>query len=384
MSESIEIKRGLKGVYVDKSSICKVDPEKGEILYYGYSLDDLAIESSFEEVAYLLLHGELPKKTELERFIEGIKKAMVIEDWMVEMAKELPGDVDMMERLRTMVSMYGNMVDGGGFPSREDIVRYAQDLLGKMPIFISLLYRVPNKLEILKPKPELSIAGNLLYMIRGYEPMDWEERGLDMSLILYAEHGLNASTFASIVVASTGSDYYSSIVSGISALRGPLHGYANTAALDQFIEIGGPENVEKWFKENILSRRRRLMGYGHRLYRIEDPRSKHYRNWIIQHMDKFDEEPRRIVETALKLHEVASRSFLAEKGIYPNCDYWSAQMYYALRLPREVYTPIFALSRLVGWTAHIIEYTSDNVLIRPRALYVGPEKRRYIPIEERG
>ncbi len=236
---------------------------------------------------------------------------------------------------------------------------------------------------MLKPKEDLSLAGNLLYLVNGREYDERDVRGLDMSLILYAEHGMNASTFASVVVASTGSDYYSSIVAGLGALRGPLHGYANTAALEQFMEIGDPSNVEKWFKENIESRKRRLIGFGHRLYRIHDPRAKHYRRWLEENSHRFEQDVRKIYDIAMKLYEIAMSSFLADKKIYPNCDYWSALLYHALNLPKEVYTPIFAMSRISGWTAHIIEYRENNVLIRPKAYYIGEVDKKYIPIEKR-
>ncbi len=377
------INLGLKGVYVAETRICKIDSERGKIYYFGYDLDELAEKSSFEEVLYLLLYGDLPSKREFIEFNERIRDRMSLPPKLVDLITNIPHDVELMEGLRTVISYLGNL-NGDGLERGDDDIRdKAVDLIAKMPAIIAYLYRSRTDNEFLTPRENLSLAGNLLYLLTGREYDDRDVRGLDMSLILYAEHGVNASTFAATVVASTGSDYYSSIVAGIGALRGPLHGYANTAALEQFLEIGGPENVEKWFEENIASRKRRLMGFGHRLYRIHDPRAKHYKKWLEENMDRFDEDSRRVVETAFKLYEVAMNSFLAEKNIYPNCDYWSAQMYYALKLPKEVYTPIFAMSRISGWTAHIMEYIKENVLIRPRAYYVGEIGKKYIPIDMR-
>lgn len=382
--EEVKIFKGLKNIYVAESRICLIDHEKGKIYYYGYDLDELAVKSSFEEVLYLLLYGKLPNRNEYREFIDSIKDSMDLPLKLRSYISELPRDIEVMEAIRTVVSYLGNLRGDGLDLNRESIIDDAVDLIAKMPAIISYIYRARYGYSLLKPRDDLSLAGNLLYLITGNEYSDVDINGLDMSLILYAEHGMNASTFASIVIASTGSDYYSSIVGGIAALRGPLHGYANTAALEQFIEIGGPENVEEWFQKHIVSRRHRLMGFGHRLYRIHDPRAKHYERWLRENIDRFDEDAKRVVETAFKLYEVAMNSFLADKGIYPNCDYWSAQMYYALKLPKEVYTPIFAMSRISGWTAHIMEYIEDNVLIRPRAYYVGERDKKYISIDDRG
>lgn len=375
---------GLKGVYVAETRICKIDGEKGKIYYFGYDLDELAEKSSFEEVLYLLLHGDLPRKREFIEFKERIKDRMALPPKLLDLIKDIPSNIELMEGLRTVISYLGNLRGDGLKLTDDDIRDKAVDLIAKMPAIIAYLYRSRVDGEFLEPREDLSIAGNLLYLITGRDYDERDVRGLDMSLILYAEHGMNASTFAATVVASTGSDYYSAIVAGIGALRGPLHGYANTAALEQFLEIGGPENVERWFEENIASRKRRLMGFGHRLYKIHDPRAKHYKRWLEENFDRFDEESRRVVETAFKLYDVAMNSFLSEKRIYPNCDYWSAQMYYTLKLPKEVYTPIFAMSRISGWTAHIMEYIKENVLIRPMAYYVGDVGKKYVPIDERG
>ena len=381
--ERVSIYRGLKNVYVAESKICLIDHERGKIYYYGYDLDELAQKSSYEEVLYLLLHGRLPTRREFQEFLDRIRGSMRLDPEVLEVMKRVPKDIDMMEALRTVVSYMGNLRSRGPEYTREDVVDYTIDLVAKMPSIIGGLYRMWRGEEPLEPREDLSLAANLLYLITGREYDERDVRGLDMSLILYAEHGMNASTFAAVVVASTGSDYYSSIVAGIGALRGPLHGYANTGALEQFLEIGDPSNVERWFKENIESRKRRLIGFGHRLYRIHDPRAKHYRRWLEENRERFDEETRRVYETAMKLYEVAMNSFLTEKGIYPNCDYWSALLYYVLKLPKEVYTPIFAMSRIAGWSSHIAEYREDNVLIRPKAYYIGERDKKYVPLDER-
>ncbi len=382
-NENVEVFKGLKNVYVTESKICLIDHINGKIYYFGYDLDVLATRSSFEEVLYLLLYGRLPSKNEYREFVDKIKKNMLLPEKIRRFIIDMPKNIEIMEALRSIVSYLGNLRGDGLDRSDETIRENAVDLIAKMPSIISYLYKSRIKERLLKPRDDLSLAGNLLYLLTGSEYDGRDVRGMDMSLILYAEHGMNASTFTAVVVASTGSDYYSSIVAALGALRGPLHGYANIAALEQFIEIGSPDNVDKWFKENIESRRRRLIGFGHRLYRIHDPRAKHYERWLKENYDRFDEDARNIIDIAYRLYDRAMKSFLAEKGIYPNCDYWSAQMYYALKLPKDVYTPIFAMSRISGWTAHIMEYIKDNVLIRPRALYVGERDKEYVDLEKR-
>jgi len=379
----MKVVKGLRDVYVAESRICRIDPEEGKIYIYGYDMDELAVKSNFEEVSYLLLYGYLPTKREYHEFLSKIKGSMSLPEPVIEFIRRVPQNIDMMERLRTIVSYIGNLRERELVRDEEGIREYAIDLISKMPSIISYTYRFERGLEPIEPRDDLSLAGNLLYMVKGEDPDPRDVRGLDISLILYSEHGMNASTFASIVVASTGSDYYSSILAGIGALRGPLHGYANTDALKQFIEIGDPDRVDEWFRENIESRARRLIGFGHRLYRIHDPRAKHYQKWLEENGNRFSGEARKVYEIAIRLYRRALNSFLADKGIYPNCDYWSGLMYYSMGLPIEIYTPIFLLSRLTGWTAHIIEYIENNVLIRPRALYIGPEPREYIPIDMR-
>ncbi|HIE37418.1 TPA: citrate/2-methylcitrate synthase, partial [Candidatus Geothermarchaeota archaeon] len=224
--EEVKIFKGLKNVYVAESRICLIDHEKGKIYYYGYDLDELAVKSSFEEVLYLLLYGKLPNRNEYREFIDSIKGSMDLPLKLRSFISELPRDIEVMEAIRTVVSYLGNLRGDGLDLSRESIIDYAVDLIAKMPAIISYIYRARYGYSLLKPRDDLSLAGNLLYLITGNEYSDVDINGLDMSLILYAEHGMNASTFASIVIALTGSDYYSSIVGGIAALRGPLHGYA--------------------------------------------------------------------------------------------------------------------------------------------------------------
>jgi citrate synthase len=374
--------KGLKDICLDTTEICYIDAHNSKLYYMGYDIETLAAKSCFEETAFLLLYGRLPTAKELDAFKSRLKAERNIPDDLVELLRKLPDDVEPIEMLRTAVSYLGNLDPERSDLSREGIYSKAVRLMAKVPTIISYFYRIKNNLPIVKPNNELDHAANFLYMFHGKEaPKLWVE-SMDLSFILYAEHGMNASAFATVVVASTLSDYYSSIVGGIAAIRGVLHGYANVAAMMQFREIGSVDNVEKWFKENIESKRKRLIGFGHRVYRSYDPRARIFKRYAARFAEE-NEEIKRYYNIAIKLEDIALRSKLAEKGIYTNCDYWSCQVYRGMGFPVNYYTALFAMARIVGWTAHILEYTENNILIRPRLYYTGELDKEYIDIEKR-
>ncbi len=377
------INKGVQNVCIDKSTICYIDGYHSKLFYRGYSIEDLAKYSCFEETAFLLLNGYLPTKNELEDFKTKLINERELPGKVVDLLRMIPKDIEPMEMLRTAVSYLGNLDPERHDISRDGFYNKAIRLIAKMPTIVAYFYRIINDKELVPPNDGMAHAENFLHMFLGRDLEEIEKDAIDTAFVLYAEHEMNASAFTTVVIASTASDYYSSIIGGIGALRGPLHGYANVEAMRQFNEIGSVDNVEKWFKEYILTKKKRLMGFGHRVYRSYDPRAKIFREYAEKLATMRGGRILEIYNIAKKLEEVALSSPLAEKGIYTNTDYWSAIVYGALGVPTDFFCTLFALSRVVGWTAHILEYTENNRIIRPRLFYVGEVEKEYIPIEKR-
>ncbi len=378
------INKGVANVCIDKTTISFIDGFHSKLYYRGYSIEELAKYSTFEETAYLLLFDHLPTKKELEDFSGWLREQREIPDQVVDLLFNIPPDIEPMEMLRTAVSYLGNLDPGRHDLSRDGIFRKAIRLIAKMPTIVAYFYRIKTNQDIVEPDPRLTHAENFLYMFHGKKPSKLHAEAMDLSLKLYAEHGMNASTFTTVVIASTLSDYYSAIVGGLGALRGPLHGYANVLAMRQFEEIGSVDKVEDWFKENIETGKKRLMGFGHRVYKSYDPRAKLYRELATELAEELGGDVKRIWDIAFKLEEIALKSKLAEKKIFTNTDFYSGLVYMALGIPVDFYCTLFALSRVVGWTAHILEYIENNRIIRPRIFYVGEVDKEYIPIDKRG
>ncbi len=366
---------GLEGVYLDTSSICYIDEKRGELYYRGYDITELPEKSSYEEVTYLLWYGMLPKMRELEDFRNKLAEQRDLPEEVLELMEMLPKRVHPMGALRTLVSYMGNL-DGEPSVSQEDVYRKGLSITAKMPTLVANLWRVKNGMDYIEPKEKLSHSANFLYMLHGEEPSPQVEKAMDVALILYAEHEINASAFTVMTVGSTLSDYYSAVVAGIGALKGPLHGGAVEKALNQFMEIGSPENAERWFFETLKAGKR-VMGAGHRVYKTYDPRARIFKRYASELGDPklfaVAESLERLIET-----------HLAKKGVHINVDYWAGIVFRALDIPPELYTTVFAMGRIAGWTAHLAEYLSHNRLIRPRLKYVGKIGKRYVPIEERG
>ncbi len=369
-------KEGLEDIVATSSSICFIDGVKGRLLYRGYDIADLAENSEFWEVAYLLWYGRLPGPREYEAFRSMFGASIELPDETVQILRLFPKQATPMEVLRTSISSLGHWDPDSGNTALDACLRKAVRLTTRIGCIITAHERIREGMEPIKPKAGESIAYNFLYTLLGKDPHPDFVDALDCSLILHADHELNASTFASRVTAATMSDMYSCVTSAIGALKGPLHGGANEQVMKMLLEIGDPGKAESWLKEK-LAQKFKVPGFGHRVYRTEDPRATVLRRWseklgkIAGDMRWYEisREVERIVRGATK--------------VYPNVDFYSASTYYSMGIPVEMFTPIFAISRMVGWTAHILEQWSHNRLIRPRADYTGPVDLKWQPIEER-
>ena len=361
--------KGLEGVIALRTSICDIDGQKGTLVYRGYDIDDLARHCTFEQVAWLLWQGELPSPSELAM----LNRQLTSERPVPPMARELmvmtPEDADAMAFLRTGISTLALFDPDADDMSPEANYRKAVRLTAQIPVLLAGFDRARRGLPMVQPRPDLSTAANFLYMLQGREPGEQAVRIFDACLILHAEHGLNASTFAGRVIGATLSDVYSAITGAIGALKGPLHGGANLRVMDMLDAIAtSGADAGSWVKDR-LARKERIMGFGHRVYKTLDPRAG-----ILREMSEslaVEAGNRTWYDMSLIIMEIMER----EKGLYPNVDFFSASVYSTLGVPKDLFTPIFAMARITGWTAHLLEQWSDNRLIRPRAAYDGPRDR---------
>jgi citrate synthase len=376
-SEANVAKAGLEGVVAGESSISDVNGQEGRLIYAGYDIHDLAQHSTFEEVIYVLWNLKLPTRIELDDLKQQLAREMKLPTQIQDLIRQIPSDANPMDMLRTVVSALSFYDPDKADMSREANVRRAIRLVAKFPVIVTTFQRVRNGQEPVEPREDLSLAGNFLYTLTGEEPDEIATRTMDLAFILHADHEWNASTFAARVTAATLSDMYSAIVSAIGTLKGPLHGGANEGVIKNLLEIGSVDNVEAW-TEDALTNKKKIMGFGHRVYRTEDPRATHLREMSGQLGERTGEK--KWYEMSRKMEEV----MLREKKLNPNVDFYSASTYYALGLPTDLFTPIFACSRISGWTAHVLEQYENNRLIRPRAEYVGPRGLKYTLIEQRG
>lgn len=367
---------GLRGVVAASTSIGDVNGEQGILIYQGYDIHDLAAHSSFEEVVYLLWHGQLPKTEELAQLRRELSANYEAPAELIALMRQWPLDADPMDVLRTAVSCLDFYDKEGHDTSREASVKTATKLTAQFPMIVTAWESIRNGKEIVAPKPELSIAENFLYMMKGEMPTAEDARIFDICLILHADHELNASTFTSRVVAGTLADMYGAVTAAIAALSGPLHGGANTNVMKMLLEIGELENVEPYIAQ-ALAAKRKIMGIGHAVYKTEDPRATHLRKFSQQVGERIGNM--KWYEMSRQIEEIMMR----EKHMYPNVDFYSASTYYMMGIPLDQYTPIFAVSRISGWTGHILEQYTNNKLIRPRAEYIGPRGLTYVPIADR-
>jgi 2-methylcitrate synthase len=367
---------GLRGVAVGTSSISDVNGEKGELIYQGYNIHDLATHSNFEEVVFLIWNKRLPKAAELSELQQALRAAYAVPAELIALMKQFPTDADPIDVLRTAVSALEFYDPNARDLSRETSVKTAIRLTAQFPTMVAAGDRIRRGLEPIPPDASLNLASNFLYMLKGKRPPERTARIFDVCLILHADHELNASTFTARVVAGTLADMYASVVAAIGALSGPLHGGANTNVMKTLLEIGEVENLEPYLKK-ALAQKRKIMGFGHAVYKTEDPRATHLRQFSKEMGEAAGDT--KWYEMSRKVEEVMMR----EKSLYPNVDFFSASTYYMMGIPLDLYTPIFAVSRISGWTGHILEQYADNKLIRPRAEYIGARDVPYVPIEMR-
>jgi 2-methylcitrate synthase/citrate synthase II len=370
---------GLEGVLAGESALCQVDEGEAGLRYRGYAIADLAELSTFGEVAYLLLFSRLPAQRELEDFNTKLIANCTLPGSVETFVSLVPGTVHPMDILRTGASLLGMTDPDTTDGSHEANLRKSVRLLAQIPLMITTAYRFANAKRHLLPRTDLTFTENLLYLLtdrHGDRIAEAMARVLDVSLILYAEHEFNASTFAARVTASTMTDLHSAITAAIGTLKGPLHGGANEAVAAMFLEIQTPERAEEWVKD-ALAAKQRIMGFGHRVLKQGDARSG-----IIQ---RQAQELSRVCGDT-RWYEIATaidRTMQQEKGLYPNLDFYTAVAYLLMGIPRQLYTPLFVCSRMAGWCAHVIEQQDHNRLIRPRALYTGPPPKAYVPIDRR-
>ena len=334
------------------------------------------MHSTFEEVVFLLWNKRLPNDLELSELKRSLSEAAEIPKEIIELMKQFPDEADPTDVLRTTVSALEFYDPSSRNLSREASIRTATKLTAQFPTIVAASDRIRKGREPLRPNPSFNIASNFLYMLKGEEPSEHDARVFDICLVLHADHELNASTFAARVVAGTLASIYSAVTAAIAALSGPLHGGANTNVMKTLLEIGAVENVEGYVKK-ALAEKRKIMGFGHAVYRTEDPRATHLRQFAKEIGEQAGNA--KWYEMSRRMEEVMMR----EKGLYPNVDFFSASTYYMMGISLDLYTPIFALSRISGWTGHILEQFADNKLIRPRAEYVGRRDVPYVPIGER-
>ncbi len=378
MTSEIELRRGLRDVYIDNTKSSFIDGDIGKLLYRGYSIHDLAEKSTFEETVYLLLYGKLPIHKELDDFDVVLRANRSIPDEVVNVV-DLVKNSHPMDVLRTGMSALSAFDPEVGDNSIEATLRKGIRMTAMAPTIVAAHHRLRQGLEPVAPNPDLNQAGNFLYMLLGEEPDQETMKLLDVDFILHAEHGINASAFGARVTASTNSDLHSAVVTGIGVLKGPAHGGAAEEVMKMSLEIGNPENAEEYCR-NILDNGGRIMGFGHRVYRAEDPRARHLRERSRDLSEKVGQP--KWFQILTYVEEVAMVPY-RERGIYVNVDFFAGSIYYLLGIPEDLFISIFAMGRIPGWTVQVMEQFSDNILLRPRLLYQGPMDVEYVPIDQR-
>jgi citrate synthase len=368
--------KGLEGVVAAQTRISDVDGQRGRLFYAGYDIADLAAHASFEETIHLLHHLELPTAAQLEETVATLRAESVLDPLLVELIASLADRTGPMTTLRTAVSAAAALDSDDG-DSEEVNLRRACRLIAKTPQVIATYQRLRTGADAVEPRDDLGMAANFLYALTGKEPDPQVARDFDVVLVLYADHTLNASTFAGRVAAATLADMYAAVTAAVATLQGPLHGGAIEQTRLMLDEIGSPDRARDWVRER-LARKQKVMGFGHRVYKTWDPRATVLRGIAERLGRQFGET--RWFDTAVRVQEAVMEA----KTLYPNVDFYTASVYSALGLPPDLYTPLFAAARMAGWTAHIREQYADNRLIRPDSEYVGPEPRPWKPLEARG
>ena len=368
--------KGLEGVVAAETAVSDIDGQKGLLYYVGYDIHELAAHATFEEIVYLLHHLELPTNSQLETLREELAAGREPDELVMRLLPHLSENAPPMSMLRSAVSLSSVNDPDAGDMSEEANYRKALRLMAVFPTLVAYYDRTRKGKEIVHPDPNLSHAANFLWMLTDDKPDDDSERIFDLCLVLHADHTMNASTFAARVCAATLSDIHSAMTAAISALKGPLHGGANEAVMAMLKEIGKPENARDYILK-MLENKEKIMGFGHRVYKTEDPRATHLRRTSEQLAEKTGDP------TYFEISRAIEETVMEEKGLYPNVDFYAASVYGYLGLPVDLFTTIFACSRVAGWTAHVREQYADNRLIRPDHAYVGPEPRSWVTMSER-
>ncbi len=379
-TQETQFSRGLEGVIAAETKIGYVDGLNGKLVYRGYDINSLAEQSNYEEVSYLLLKGHLPTKEEYDEYVSRLKKSMDLTKDEYDLISQVSKVAHPMSALRTMVSYIGGQDTGSVEPDIPKQEQISVNLIAKMPTIIAAINRAREGREFIKPDPDLSYSSNFFNMSIGRKPDTVEAKMLDTALMIHADHGMNASTFAAMLTISTLSDMYSAVTSAIGTLKGPLHGGANERALALIRKVGTPENADKIIGD-MITNKEKIMGFGHRVYKVYDPRAKilkEYAKYVAEKNNKPE-----LFHTAEKIEEVMINR-LGSKGIFPNVDFYSGMIYYSMGFEPEMFTPIFALGRISGWVSRALEYLSENRLFRPKARYIGEsDLKKYVPIHER-
>ena len=377
-SEQI-LKPGLEGIPVTKSSICDIDGQNGKLLYRGYSIEELAQKSSFLETAFLLIWGELPTVNELNNFEAEVQMHRRLSFRVRDMMKCFPASGHPMDALQSSAASLGLFYSRRAIDDPKYVYNAVIRLIAKIPTMVAAFQLIRKGHDPIQPRDDLSYSSNFLYMLTEKEQDPLAAKVFDKCLILHAEHSLNASTFSARVTASTLTDPYAVVASAVGTLAGPLHGGANEDVIAMLEEIKTSENAAS-FIQNAISRKIKIMGFGHREYKVKDPRAIILQNLAEELFDRFGKDE--MYEIAKKLEEEAI-PYLGPRGIFPNVDYYSGLVYRKLGIPRDLFTPIFAISRVAGWLAHWREQLGANRIFRPSQIYTGSKPRTWLPLEKR-
>ncbi|NNU14756.1 bifunctional 2-methylcitrate synthase/citrate synthase [Parvularcula sp. ZS-1/3] len=386
MSE--DVKYGLAGVLADDTAVSKVVPETNSLTYRGYAVQDLAVNGSFEETAYLIWNGELPTTAQLEAFREKERSERGISNATHDMIKRYNKNAHPMDMVRTSLSFAGQEDEqanvGSGMTAegfdRQGLYDLAVRMYARLPEMVAAEFRHREGKGPIDPDPSLTWSENFFNMCFGEVPAPEVVKCFDVSMVLYAEHSFNASTFAARVIASTTSDMYSAAVGGIGALKGPLHGGANEAVMHMLKEVGEPSNAKEWMLD-ALATKKKIMGFGHRVYRSGDSRVPTMTDYFKKMVEVTDTDE---AKKYWEMSRILDDTMVEAKGIYPNLDFPAGPAYYLMGFPIPMFTPLFVMSRITGWTAHVIEQLENNKLIRPLSAYTGETQREFVPIDQRG
>ncbi len=376
MSTSPTSTKGLEGVVAAQTRLSDVRGDIGQLIYCGYDINELAGKVSFEEVIYLLHYFHLPNKKELAELKATLSEFRELPEGVIDILRELPRDTPPMHAIRTGVSVLGCFDTTCDDDSQHAQRRKALRLIAQIPVVTAYFHRHRQGKGLVHPDPTLGEAANFLYMINGEKPTKEAESTLDMCYVLHADHGMNASTFSARVTIATLSDMYSAITTAIGTLKGPLHGGANEGVIKMLQEIGSIDKVDAYI-EDAMANKRKIMGIGHRVYKVLDPRAPHLKRMAQILCEKVGDKK------WIQMSERIAEIMLTKKNLNANVDFYSATVYFSMGIPTDLFTPIFAISRTSGWTAHVLEQLADNRLIRPQSLYTGPVGLKVVPVEQR-